>query len=405
MNSKVYKVWQVNAYIKMCLGSEDIFHNIFVEGEISNFKYHSSGHMYFSLKDSKSSISCVCFKSSASRLRFLPENGMQVIVQGNISVFEKAGSYQIYVENMTPKGIGEMSLALDQLKEKLSAEGLFDLARKRPIPTHVKKIGVVTARTGAVIRDICHVAKLRNPYVKIVLYSVKVQGEEAAKEIIQGINFYNKYYPVDAIIVGRGGGSKEDLWCFNDEKLVRTIANSRIPIITAIGHETDTSLADYAGDKRAATPSQAAEFAVPELKTQLAVLDNLSRRLNKSYENHLSNNRYKLEYLVEKSILKDARLLIESKKNMLAEYEDRLAKAVKLYLDIKRQELDYRSGQLAAFNPLGVLKRGYTTVSQNGKFIPKLKDLNINKEFTISFQDGKCEAKIIKKDILLAKEK
>ncbi len=264
MSEKIYTVSQLNRYIKNRFDDDAVLHNLMIKGEISNFKLHTSGHCYFTLKDNSAGIKCVAFRSNAMNFRFAPQNGMKVIAGGYVSVYERDGAYQLYVKELFPEGVGELTLALEELKKRLYAEGLFDDVHKQELPFYPKVIGVVTSRTGAVIRDICHVAKRRNPYVKIVLYSVLVQGDEAAEEIAQGIEFFNERFAVDAIIVGRGGGSMEDLWAFNEERVVRAIFASKIPVISAVGHETDYTLSDLVCDVRAATPSQAAELAVPE---------------------------------------------------------------------------------------------------------------------------------------------
>ena len=264
----VHSVSDVNRYLKDLLAGEPLLQGISVRGEISNFKQYPSGHCYFTLKDTNSALKCVMFRSRAQYLRFLPQNGMQVVAGGSIAVYERDGVYQLYVDNLIPEGTGDLALAFEQLKEKLAAEGLFDPARKQPLPAFPKKIGVVTSSAGAVLRDIYRVSKRRWPGIQLVLYPVQVQGEGAAEQIARGIDFFAEEYAVDVIIAGRGGGSMEDLWAFNEEPVVRAIAACPVPLISAVGHETDFTLADFAADVRAATPSQAAELAVPLLPEQ-----------------------------------------------------------------------------------------------------------------------------------------
>ena len=256
----IYNVSEVNNYIYNLVFADKILQKIMVRGEISNFKLHTSGHCYLTLKDDKAAIKTVIFRRAAQKIKFRPENGMKVIACGNIGVYERDGAYQLYVSQLIPDGVGELNLYYEQLKQKLTAEGLFDEIYKKPLPFYPKCIGIITSKTGAVLHDIFHVASLRNPNVKLLLYPVKVQGQGSAEEITTALKFFNKQRICDVIIMGRGGGSIEDLWSFNDEQVVRTVFNSKIPVVSAVGHETDYTLTDFVSDMRAATPSQAAEF-------------------------------------------------------------------------------------------------------------------------------------------------
>lgn len=393
--AKIYSVSQLNRYIKQRLDSDAILSDIMLRGEISNFKLHSSGHCYFSLKDASSAVRCVAFRSNAACFRFLPQNGMKVTAGGYISVYERDGAYQFYVQRLMPEGAGEMALALEQIKQKLSAEGLFDAAHKKELPFMPKKIGVVTSRTGAVIRDICHVAARRNPHVQIVLYSVLVQGEHAADDIAAGIEFFNKQYPVDVIIAGRGGGSMEDLWAFNEEKTVRAVYNSAIPIISAVGHETDFTLSDLAADVRAATPSQAAELAVPELSALLGYVESVTLELQEKARRIIMMKRSRLEMLQQSSALSHGDRLLAMRRQRLDTMAERLKKAMRRCLDEKMHRARLLTEKLSVLNPAGVLKRGYGMVKKKNKLVKNTAELKVNDTIEVVFSDGSISAKVL----------
>lgn len=398
MSDKIYTVSQLNKYIKQRFEDDIILNSVMIRGEISNFKVHTSGHCYFTLKDISASIKCVLFRSFAMRLRFALQNGMKVIAKGYVSIYERDGAYQLYVQGLVPEGIGELSLALEQLKEKLSEEGLFDSKYKQSLPFYPKKIGVVTSRTGAVIRDICHVAKRRNPLVKIVLYSVLVQGEEASTQICEGINFFNKKYPVDVLIVGRGGGSMEDLWAFNEEKVVRAIFNSKIPVISAVGHETDYSLSDLVSDVRAATPSQAAELAVPERDGLINYVDTLQKELNYKYYKQIESKKNQLQMLLQNSLLMHKDKLLISKQQQMDLLIERLYKSAQMSFKDKLHQATLLNEKLQTLNPINILKRGYSLTKKQNKFIKSVEDVQQNDFLQIVLADGTIKVQVIDVD-------
>lgn len=392
---KIYTVSDVNKYIKNKFDDDVILRDLMLRGEISNFKVHTSGHCYFSLKDEIATIRCVAFRSSAMKFRFCPQNGMKVIASGYISVYERDGSYQFYVQKLLPEGVGELSLALEQLKQKLSAEGLFDNKYKQELPFYPKTIGVVTSRTGAVIRDICHVAKRRNPLIKIVLRSVLVQGENASDEIAEAIEFFNTKYPVDVIIVGRGGGSMEDLWAFNEERVIRAIFASKIPVISAVGHETDYSLSDLVSDVRAATPSQAAELAVPEKFGLETYVENLTRELRQKVKQLLIIKQNRLNRVLQGSVLEHSDKLLSAKWQRLDLLNERLARNAKTQFAMKQQNLILLNEKLSALNPLAILARGYGMINKDEHLIKNVHQLAVDDTVDIVLSDGMAKAKII----------
>lgn len=395
MARKVYTVNQLNKYLRQKFEEDIILQDITIKGEISNFKVHSSGHCYFTLKDNLSSIKCVTFRSNAMKFRFAPQNGMKVIATGYVSVYERDGNYQLYVHMLTPEGIGELALALEQLKEKLNKEGLFNVQHKQELPFYARKIGVVTSRTGAVIRDICHVARRRNPQVEILLYSVLVQGENASQEIVQGIEFFNKKCPVDVIIVGRGGGSLEDLWAFNEENVIRAIFASKIPIISAVGHETDYTLADLVSDVRAATPSQAAELAVAERDNLINYIESLERELQQKTLTRLINKRNQLELILKHSVLSNPERLLQVKQQRLDLLTERLQQCVQDKYQKKIHLLDLLNEKMRVLNPLNTLNRGFSLLSQNDKYIKSIKQIDKDKNLNIQLSDGAVQTRVV----------
>lgn len=343
MDKQGFSVSEVNQYLKQLLESQSDLHHIPVMGEVSNFKRYASGHCYFTLKDEKSALKCVMFKSSAAHLSFTPRNGEKVVALGSISVYERDGVYQLYVTAMRRQGIGDLMQAYEALKEKLTKEGLFDESRKKPLPRLPRAIGIITSPSGAAVHDIITVSRRRNKGVKLILYPVKVQGEEAAGEIVHAIDFFQRNHLADLLIVGRGGGSIEDLWAFNEEPVVRAIAASKIPIISAVGHETDFTLSDFAADARAATPSQAAEFAVIDVA---------------AYRNGIAFYWDKAAKLLEKKIHENAQLADS--------LQQELTQAMEAELDAKKHRLSLMAAKLSALSPLTVLSRGYTITTAAG---------------------------------------
>ncbi|WP_073091695.1 exodeoxyribonuclease VII large subunit [Selenomonas ruminantium] len=384
----VHSVSDVNRYIKDLLAGEPVLRGIAVRGEISNFKRYPSGHCYFTLKDANSALKCVMFRSYAGALRFVPQNGMQAVAGGSISVYERDGVYQLYVESLLPEGTGDLALAFEQLKEKLAAEGLFDASRKRVLPAFPKKIGVVTSSAGAVLRDIYRVSKRRWPQVQLVLYPVQVQGEGAAGQIAAGIGFFSRKYPVDVIIAGRGGGSMEDLWAFNEEVVVRAIAAAKVPLISAVGHETDFTLADFAADVRAATPSQAAELAVPDRAEVRRQVENLTGQLTRQMQGAIAARRARLENILQSRVLREPQAMLAERRQRLDFLLAGLQKSAQADMQAKRHRLGLLLNRLAAINPAAVMGRGYGLLTRQDKLITSVRDVAVNDELKVTLRDG-----------------
>lgn len=360
MVPQAVSVSRLNNYIKRRLNMDEKLQHLMVEGEISNFKAHSSGHLYFGLKDDKAFISCVMFKGAASKLKFKPENGQKVILRGHIDVFERSGQYQLYAEAMEVAGLGDLYLAYEQMKEKLNSEGLFDEIHKKKIPDLSLKIGVVTSPTGAVWHDIQNVATARFPSVSLILYPSAVQGDQAIGDIVDGIEYFNKTKSVDLLIVGRGGGSIEDLWAFNTEPVARAIFRSELPVISAVGHETDFTIADLVADKRAATPSHAAEMAVPSLtdmEARFALMESsMKQRLNMA----LKMRRDRLQKLKESYVFTQKDRLFRSQNQNLDLLQQRLNKSFFETFESKKNNYHLLREKLAVLSPLNTLERGYS---------------------------------------------
>lgn len=382
-------VSQINGYIKKILDSNIILNNVWVKGEISNCKLHYSGHMYLTLKDEGSVLKAVMFKSANRNLAFKPEDGMKVLARGRVSAYEAGGVYQLYIEEMTVDGVGALYVAYEQLKNKLAAEGLFDENLKKPIPQYPEKIGVVTATTGAAIRDIINVITRRFPYAEIIIYPSLVQGPTASGNIVEGIEYFNKHNLVDTLIVGRGGGSIEDLWAFNEENVARAIFNSRIPVISAVGHETDFTIADFVADMRAPTPSAAAEISVPsqiELSSRLNMIKN---RMAESIKNRIDRNRTVLDRMK----LKNPQEKIDDYSIKLDNEIKQLANVFKIQLMEKRKQLGNECAKLSAMSPLAVMARGYAIpFNEQGEVMRSAKDFEKDKKFDLYVADGtvKC---------------
>lgn len=402
MKIKTFRVSEINDYINKLLSMDIILSNLQVEGEISNFKFHSSGHMYFSLKDQKSCIRCVMFRSNAQLLKFLPENGMKVIIKGYISVYERDGQYQLYVQKMEPDGIGALYKAYEQLKEKLEREGLFKQENKKPLPFLPRSIGIVTSPTGAAIRDIISVICRRNPNIEMVIYPVLVQGVDAGKEIVRGIEYFNKQNRVNVIITGRGGGSMEELWAFNEEKVARAIANSHIPIISAVGHETDFTIADFVADVRAATPSSAGELVIPSKIDLKYTLHSLQQRLIKAINHELRLNRQKIDGLKNNYvILVQPYDQLNQYKQQLDWSNSHLVRGMKQNFYMKREKFQRIQKQFYAVSPFSILNRGFSFIKdQEGKFIVGIDELAEGENIQIILKDGilHCTIDSIKKE-------
>lgn len=392
-----YSVSEITAYIKDRFETDGILSHIMVSGEISNFKCHYSGHCYFTLKDKNASIRGVMFKSRAQFLKFRPVDGMKVVTGGRITVFERDGQYQLYVDTMLPAGAGELNMAYEQLKKRLNDEGLFNDEFKQQLPVLSQRIGIVTSATGAVLRDIFKVAKRRNPNVELCLYPVQVQGEVAAKQIAEGIGFFNSRYPVDVLIVGRGGGSLEDLWAFNEEIVVRSVFNSKIPVISAVGHQTDFTLCDFASDVRAATPSQAAELAVSDVYELERHLGSLTQRLRLSVGNVLQQKRHRLAICQSSRYLQNPQLFLDDKHQLLDELQDRLTRAQKEILTAKQQQIAVYIEKMQLLNPLAVVGRGYSIVRKSGgRTIKRLNDVELGETVDVMISDGSFTAVVDK---------
>lgn len=398
-NTLVLSVSQLNRYIKMNFDADENLANIFISGEISNFTNHyRTGHLYFTLKDDSAAVRAVMFNSSAKRLKFMPEDGMKVIARGRVSVYEASGQYQLYVDDMQPDGVGALNLAYEQLKEKLQKEGLFSELHKKPLPPYPEKVGVITSPTGAAVRDIINVLGRRFPYAEIVFCPVLVQGDGAHLQLTDAVNLFNSERAADVIIIGRGGGSIEDLWEFNDEGLARAVYNSEIPIISAVGHETDFTICDFVADMRAPTPSAAAELAVPDANELQYALSALKNRMFLNVSSGIADRRSRLEYLTSKGVLKSPDEMLSNRSQrldtafskMLSSYENRIGG--------KKVEFISAATALSKLDPMSVLMRGFAFVSdKNGKNVYSSQALANGDKINVRFHDGSavCEVKEI----------
>lgn len=393
----ILTVSEVTAYIKRWMDKDALLSSVYVRGEVSNFKRHSSGHCYFTLKDAGAVLRVVLFRSRAQYLKFEPQNGLQVIVSGRLSVFERDGQYQLYGERMSPDGLGELALAYAQRKEKLEKEGLFRTERKRPLPLLPQAVGVVTSRTGAAVRDIRSVAKRRFPGMPLLLAPVTVQGPGAAAEIAAAIALLAAHPQVEVLIVGRGGGSMEELWAFNEEVVVRAIAASPVPVISAVGHETDVTLADFSADVRAATPSQAAELAVPDRQDLLRRSRQLQLRLRQILAAGLQQRRQQLAQLLRAPVFTKPELLLAPQRQALDLLRERLQRAATRQ-HAEKQRLFALTGQkLALLNPLGQLQRGYCLLQdgRTGDAVRSVRQLSPGAAVTARLHDGTARMTVV----------
>lgn len=395
MKYQAITVSELNSYIKEKIAEDEMLANVLVKGEISNFKNHYTGHLYFTLKDENSLIKCIMFKSYAEKLEFMPKDGMKVMVFGSVSVFERDGVYQIYVKAMQEDGIGSLYTKYEELKKRLEKEGLFDIESKKKIPKFPKVIGVLTSQTGAVIRDIINVSTRRNPNVNIKLLPVPVQGHGAAEKIAKGIELMNERKLADVIIVARGGGSIEDLWPFNEECVARAIYNSKLPVISAVGHETDFTIADFVADLRAPTPSAAAELAVPdvyELKNTINVYQNRLRILLKR---KIELMRLRYEKCIQSRVFKQPAQFINDNFLKIDSYIKKMENSVERKIHSSKNKFIELIAKLDSLSPLKTLTRGYCLIESENKIIKKVGDLTTNQEIDIRLADGKKKAKII----------
>ena len=380
----------MTAYIRRLFERDNLLGRVRVWGELSNFRRHHSGHCYFTLKDAGASLRCVMFRSKAVGLKFVPRDGLRVRLAGNVSVYERDGNYQLYVESMLPDGLGDLSAAFAKLREKLLAEGLFDESRKQPIPVMPKAIGVVTSPTGAALRDIVTVARRRHGGIPIILVPAQVQGEEAPEQIVRGIELLDRSGRVDVIVIGRGGGSIEELWAFNDERVVRAVAAAVTPIVSAVGHQTDFTLSDFAADLRAATPSQAAELVGPDRSELLRRLSSARRRLNQALRHRLIERRLRLERCLQSSLFRRPQELLRDRSQLLDQLSERLTHALKTALDERQQRLRIANEKLNLLNPWGVLQRGYSVVRRpDGAVISSAEAVETGESLDVWLHRGK----------------
>lgn len=393
---KALSVTQINLYIKEVISRDDILSDVLVKGELSNFKAHSSGHMYMSLKDESGVMRAVMFRSAAARLNFRPQNGMKVIAHGRVAVYERDGQYQLYIDDMQQEGQGDLYAAFEQLKKKLAAEGLFDPKHKKPLPKYPKKVGVVTAPTGAAIRDIINVLSRRFSYSDVVLYPVLVQGENSAASIVSAIEYFNATKLADVLIVGRGGGSIEDLWSFNEEVVARAIYDSRIPIVSAVGHEIDFTISDFVADLRAPTPSAAAELVVPSQIELNEKFNNVYRMLYRQAMQVIERGRMRVERCSDRPVFKNPVSKINDERQYLDSLSHMFETACKAALRTKRQELAEAAAKLNGLSPLGTLGRGYSlTKDDSGRVVRSVSQVNSGDMINVTVADGGFSARVV----------
>ncbi len=391
----VLTVTQVNTYIKALLDESAPLRNIYISGEISNFThYYRTGHLYFTLKDESSQLKAVMFSSNASRLRFQAENGMKVICRGRISVYSKSGEYQLYVDDMQPDGVGALSLAFEQLKKKLSQEGLFDETHKKPIPPFPSKIGVATSNIGAAVEDIKNITARRYPLAEIIICPTVVQGENAPADIVRSIKMLDGYDGIDVIILGRGGGSAEDLWAFNSEEVARAVFACETPIVSAVGHETDFTICDFVSDLRAPTPSAAAELVCPDINKLYSDLSVKKNALDFYIANRIETLEQDLCDITQNGAFADAESFFAAYQDNLEVLSERLNDAFSFTIDDKENKFLNASARLEALSPLSVLMRGYCVASKNGKAVKSKNDIKKDDELTLRFADGRVDISV-----------
>ncbi len=389
------KVSQVNTYIKALLDGSEPLQNIYVEGEISNFKhYQPSGHMYFTLKDEKSQLKCVMFSSNAYRIRFRPENGMCVICRGRISAYEKSGEYQLYAEDMQPVGAGALNLAFEQLKKKLFDEGVCDKSRKKPLPEYPQKIGVVTSGVGAAVQDIKNITSRRYPLAELVIVPTAVQGEKAAPEIVESIKLLDSRGDIDVMIVGRGGGSIEDLWAFNTEEVARAVIACNTPVVSAVGHESDFTICDFVADLRAPTPSAAAELICPDINVLFNHVRSLQYTAQLYIQALIDDRSQHLSEITAFSPLANGEELLNAYKDRLSDLKNRLGSSFTNRAEIEFHRFSALLGKLNALSPLAVMERGFAVAKQGESVVTRAAQADTEKELTVAFEDGELNCKI-----------
>lgn len=398
-NNRTLTVTQLNEYIKMLFDSQTVLKRLYVRGEISNFKAYSSGHCYFTLKDENSLVRAVMFRSFVQKLKFRPEDGMRVVVRGGVSVYERDGQYQLYAEDMEPDGVGALYIAFEQLKRKLDAEGLFFDERKRRLPQFPSRIGIVTSPSGAAVRDMINITARRYPSAELVLYPSAVQGSEAPRQLVAGIEYFSNNKSVDLVIIGRGGGSLEDLWAFNNEQLARAISASDVPVISAVGHETDFTICDFVADCRAPTPSAAAELAVPNTAELITVLNSMKGRMSALLTRRIAENREKVRLLSTSGGIVDPSRLLYDRRIRLDKLSDKFESTATSQLARHKADLREMAAKLSSLNPLAILSRGYGAVTDElGDIVTKSCDLEPGQTINVRFSDGSVRAEIIDKE-------
>ena len=395
MEQKVLSITQINEYIRSKMDADTLLNSVAVLGEISNYKVYPSGHHYFTLKDEGTALKCVMFKGSAIRLRFRPENGMKIIAMGKISVFPRDGAYQLYCTAMAMDGIGDLHAAFEQLKAKLGAQGLFDPDHKKALPKYPGTIGIITSSAGAAVHDMLRILRKRYPLTKVRLLPVRVQGVEAPGEIVAAIRYANHHKLADLLIVGRGGGSIEDLWAFNDERVAYAIYESQIPVISAVGHEPDVTISDFVADLRAATPSNAAELAVPDQESLRQTLDSMLESMAFSLQRQLKGARQHLNTLASSSALQSPDAYLRQRREILSATTNRLIAAQSYGIAVKKQRFVALTSKLDAMSPLKVLTRGYAmTQREDGSLLKSVKSVSVGESILVSLQDGVVTAQV-----------
>ena len=394
-NAEIFSVTMLNEYIKNIFENNRTLSSVTVRGEISNFTNHRSGHLYFSLKDSDGQIRAVMFRSKAQGLKFMPESGMKVIIHGSVTVYPRDGSYQIYVSSMQPDGIGALYLAYEQMKARLAEEGLFDSIHKKPIPVYPRRIGVITSPTGAAVRDIINVTGRRYPMADIYLYPALVQGAGSEDSLVRALDYLDKSGLCDVIIIGRGGGSIEDLWSFNSEKLARRIFDAKTPIISAVGHETDFTICDFVADMRAPTPSAAAEIAVPDRRELMMRVDQLDERLTSALIRNVQRARERLNALSDRASADTVRRMLDIKRDEANYLNEKSTLLIRSILQAKRDKLSSSAAKANALSPLSTLSRGYSVAEKNNVVVKSANELSIGDRLTLIMKDGTALTEVL----------
>lgn len=394
MEQSVLSVSQLNEYLRMMMDGDHLLSGLYLRGEISNYKRYASGHAYFTLKDEEGQIRAVMFQSYARKLLFAPGDGMRVIAHGRVSVYSQSGQYQLYVDEMQPDGAGALALRFEQLKRKLAAEGLFDESRKKPLPLYPERIGVITSPSGAAVHDIRRILKSRFPSAEMILYPSLVQGADASTSLISGLAFFEATGLADVIILGRGGGSMEDLWAFNDEALARAVAACSIPVISAVGHESDFTICDFVADRRAATPSNAAEIAVPDRKELLKSLEAIKARLTRSLEGSIERRTLALNQLLKSRVFRQPESILDSFCQRLDDSSAALLSGLEETLSKKKHAFEGSCARLEALSPLAVLARGYAVLQKDETTVKSVNDVATGDRLTIRVSDGSFTADV-----------